>query len=422
MAYFRINGQKPITGDIQVTGAKNAALKFIVAATICDGPVILKNVPEIDDVHRMLSLLTSLGVAVEHDHDNHTVNIDATKIQHCEISQEHARASRTSIMLVGPLLAQCQKVAIGYPGGCAIGRRPIDLYIDGYQRFGAKIAEAAEAFEFSATGLHGMTFVFPFISHVATETFMITATRARGQTVLRNAAQEPEVVALANFLNSCGAKISGAGTSTIIIEGVESLSGGEATIMPDRIEAGTLILLGAVAKNRVRVNNCVPEHLDNLLQHLTMVGVPYETGDTWVETKPYDHPLKAINIKTHEFPGFVTDLQAPFTVLLTQAVGLSLVHETIFEGRMFYTDLLNRMGANIILCDPHRALVQGPTPLRGRKLESPDIRAGIAMVMAGLIAKGETIIGNIEQIDRGYEKIDTRLQALGADIIRVQQI
>lgn len=419
MAHFLIQGQKKLSGEIAVTGAKNAALKFIAAALVCEGPVVLENVPEIDDVHRMLKLVAALGVSVAHDHEKHSVTLDATKISSCDITSDHARALRTSIMLVGPLLTRCGKVSIGYPGGCVIGRRPIDFYLQGYKKFGAIITEENEQFTFVTDKPQGMTFVFPFVSHVATETFMITAARIAGTTILKNSAMEPEVVALAEFLNSCGARITGAGTPTITIEGVAKLSGGMARIIPDRMEAGTFVILGALTKSKLRVTNCNPAHMDALLTHLEMVGAPFTVGPDWVETAEYSHALKSVNLRTHEYPGFVTDLQAPFTVLLTQTHGMSLVHETIFEGRLFYTDLLNRMGAEIILCDPHRAIVQGPTALRGRKLESPDIRAGIAMVLAGLIAQGETVIGNIEQIDRGYENIDARLRALGADITRV---
>ncbi len=418
MAQFRIQGQQPLQGEIAVTGAKNAALKFIAASLMCDAPVTLTNVPNIEDVRRMLHLVQSLGAGVQHNVEAHTVVIDPTTVNTQTISAELAKTIRPSIMFVGPLIARYGTARIGYPGGCVIGRRPIDLYLKGYERFGAQITSSDESFVFTAPTPRAMEFMFPLISVVATETFMITATRIPGTTVLKNCAMEPEVVALAEFLNSCGARITGAGTPTISIEGVTALSGGTVAMIPDRLEAGTFVILGALTRSNIRVTKCIPEHLENILDHLREMGVPFTVGPDWIETQPYSHTLKAINIKTHEYPGFVTDLQAPFTVLLTQAAGTSLVHETIFEGRMFYTDLLNRMGANIILCDPHRAIVEGPTALSGRKLDSPDIRAGIAMVLAGLAARGETIIGNIEQVDRGYESIDARLRSLGAAIIR----
>lgn len=409
-----------MSGEIAVTGAKNAALKFIAAALIIDEEVKLENVPDIEDVRRMLKLLESLGAKVEHRAAAHEVVLDCRPINTSEITSDLARSLRTSIMVVGPLLARFGKVKIGYPGGCVIGRRPIDLYLRGYQQFGATMTNEGDIFTFTASKLQPTTFIFPIISHVATEAFMLTAVLIPGQTILKNTAQEPEVVALAEFLNAGGAKISGAGTNTIIIEGVTRLNSGTARLIPDRIEAGTMVLLGALTRSAIKITNCEPTHLENLLAHLELAGAPFTVGADWIATEKYNHQLKAVNVKTHEYPGFVTDLQAPFTVLMTQADGLALVHETIWEGRMFYTDLLNRMGANIILCDPHRALVQGGTPLRGKRLESPDIRAGIAMVMAGLIASDETIIDNITQIDRGYEQIDSRLRALNADIIRVE--
>ena len=419
MAHFRINGQQPLDGEISVNGAKNAALKFIAASLMFDGPVTLTNVPNIEDVRRMLSIIAELGATVAYEPEKNYVRIDPCTVTNFEITEEMAKKIRTSIMLVGPLLWRFGKACIGYPGGCVIGRRPIDLYLKGYQRFGAELRVDGDTFEFVAPELHGMTFIFPVISVVATETFMLMASRVSGTTVLKNAAQEPEVVALAEFLNSCGANIRGAGTPTITIDGVSALQTGSVAMIPDRIEAGTFVILGALTRSRIRVTNCIPEHIENILLHLERIGAPVEVGDTWIETKPYEHTLHASNSTTHEYPGFVTDLQAPFSVLLTQASGSSLVHETIFEGRLFYTDLLNRMGAEIILCDPHRALIEGPRELVGRKLESPDIRAGIAMVLAGLVARGVTIINNIGQIDRGYENIDARLRSLGADITRV---
>ncbi len=419
MAQLRIQGQKKLEGAVAVSGAKNAALKFIAAALLCDGPVTLTRVPMIDDVRRMLDIVRALGASVAYNPQEHTVEIDPRTVTSHAITEEQARTIRTSIMLVGPLLARFSSASIGYPGGCVIGRRPIDLYLQGYEMFGASREQKNDIFTFNAKKLSGMTFVFPLVSVVATETFMMMATRIEGVTVLQNAAMEPEVVALADFLNQCGARIVGAGTPTITITGVRSLCGGIVAMIPDRIETGTFVILGALMRSRLRVERCEPSHNAVLLELLRRIHVPITVGPDWIETQPYANQLIATNIKTHEYPGFITDLQAPLVVLLTQAVGLSLVHETIFEGRLFYTDLLNRMGANIILCDPHRALVEGPTKLHGKKLESPDIRAGMAMVMAGLLAEGETIIGNIEQVDRGYEQVDTRLQALGADIMRI---
>jgi UDP-N-acetylglucosamine 1-carboxyvinyltransferase len=272
----------------------------------------------------------------------------------------------------------------------------------------------------TATNLQGNTIVFPRMSVTGTEAMMTLATRVPGVTTLVNAAMEPEIPALAEFLNSCGANIVGAGTPTITITGVDSLTGGTYHTMPDRIEAGTFAALGAVSHSELTVAGINPNHLDVLWSLLTEAGVNFTVGKDSVVMKPTD-TIRAIpkNLVTHEYPGLATDLQAPMTVLMTQAHGSSLVFETIYEGRLFYVDILNSMGANILMCDPHRVLVSGPTPLQGKKIASPDIRAGIALVMAGLIAEGQTEIANIYQIDRGYERIEERLRGIGAKIERI---
>jgi UDP-N-acetylglucosamine 1-carboxyvinyltransferase len=248
---------------------------------------------------------------------------------------------------------------------------------------------------------------------------MMTACLAKGTTTIVNAAMEPEIGALASYLNSCGAKIFGAGTSEITIEGVKELGGGELTLIPDRIEAGTFVMLGLATKSEIKITNCNPLHLETVISVLCKAGANLEVGEDYIITKPNE--ITATDIKTHEYPGFVTDLQAPYTVLMTQAKGISLVHETIFDGRLFYTDKLVQMGAHIIMCDPHRVIVNGPTQLYGKKLESPDLRAGMALILAGLVAKGQTTIENIYQIERGYGNIIARLQGLGAKIEKIDQ-
>jgi UDP-N-acetylglucosamine 1-carboxyvinyltransferase len=263
-----------------------------------------------------------------------------------------------------------------------------------------------------------MTYVFPQISVTATEALMMTATLAEGTTILKNAACEPEIPALAEYLNRVGAKIMGAGTHTITIEGVKELSADTFEVIPDRIEAGSFAILGALIGEDVKVIDCRPDHLESLWTMFDRLGVDYHLGSDWIQVFGCKK-LRATDVKTHEYPGFVTDLQQPFTVLLTQAEGISLVHETIFEGRLFYTDMLNQMGAIIIMCDPHRVIVNGPTTLLGRRLTSPDLRAGFAMILAALVATGTTEIDNIYQIDRGYSNVEKRLQKLGADIKRV---
>jgi UDP-N-acetylglucosamine 1-carboxyvinyltransferase len=325
---------------------------------------------------------------------------------------------RASIMFVGPLLATCGEVEFPHPGGCVIGAgtRAIDEFIDGFEKMGANIEIREKSYKLSVKKLKGTEIFFRKITVTGTESLMTTACLAEGKTILKNCAMEPEIPALADFLNSVGAKIRGAGTATIEIEGVERLSGGEYKIMPDRIEAGTFALAAAASNcGEVIIKNCIPQHLEALWVIFDKCGINYELKADSIKIFPSQR-ISAYSIKTHEYPGFVTDLQSPYTVLMTQAEGLSLIHETIYDRRLLFTDILTQMGANIIMADPHRVVIQGPTKLYGRKLVSPDIRAGIALVIAALIAEGQTEIDNIYQIERGYEKIEERLSALGADI------
>lgn len=419
MERFIIKGQqKPLSGEIEVKGAKNAALKVLAASILTDKIWQIKNVPEIEDIRRMLEILKDLGVNVKNPSSGN-YELCASKVSKTELDDDLTRPLRASIMLVGPMLARNGKVTFSHPGGCAVGRRPIDIFLEGYKALGAEVKERGRAYDISASKLKGNTFVFRIISVTGTESMILAAVLAKGKTILKNAACEPEIVSLADFLNKCGAKIKGAGAPTIEIEGVEGLSAGKYFTIPDRIEAGTFAIMAAALKSRVKIKNCDPGHLDALWLMLDSVGVGLEIGKNYIIVKPSRHPLKSINLVTHEYPGFATDLQAPFSVLLTQAKGSSLVHETIYEGRLFYTDILNTMGANIIMCDPHRVIVNGPTKLYGKKVSSPDLRAGMALIIAALLARGETVIDNIYQIDRGYEKIEERLRGLGAEIKRV---
>ena len=415
MAKFVIQGGKKLKGEVRVNGAKNAALKIIAASLLSSEKITIKNVPDIEEVNRLLELCQSVGSLV--GRDGTVVNIQTPKITRTELDPALVKKIRAAVLLIGPILLRMGEVSLPHPGGCAIGQRPIDLFVDGFKKFGAEVKETTNEYQFKAKELRGMTFIFPKISVTATEVMMMTATLAKGKTILKNAACEPEIPALAEYLNQCGAKISGAGTHTIVIEGVEKISAGVYEVIPDRVEAGSFAILGALCGDSIRVIGCEPEHLEALWTMFDRLGVDYKLGKDWVEVRRVDE-LKAVDITTHEYPGFITDLQQPFTVLLTQAAGLSTVFETIFEGRLFYVDKLMQMGARIIICDPHRIVVNGPNQLVGRHLESPDLRAGFALVLAGLIAEGETVIDNIYQIDRGYEKIEERLKALGADIAR----
>lgn len=412
--HFIINGRKKLEGKITVYNAKNAALKILAASILASKPVKIANLPQIEDVSRMKELLIDLGAKFYSD------TFDCSRLKKTDLNYQIADRFRASIVLTGPLLARFGKVSFPHPGGCTLGKRPINFFIDGFKSLGALIKKSGKNFVVISKNkkLVGNKFIFPMVSVTGTETLMMAATLAEGKTILKNAACEPEIENLAEFLNSLGARISGAGTPVIVIEGVKALKGGEWGGMPDRIEAGTFIILGVATNSNIKVENCEPDHLDVLLTMLQKVGSNLEIGKNYVIVKPAKR-LKSVDITTREYPGFATDLQAPFTVLMTQTNGISLIHETIYNGRLFYTDILNQMGADITMADPHRVIVKGPTILRGKKIYSPDIRAGMALLIAALLAKGQSTIDNIYQIDRGYDKIDERLRALGADIKRV---
>lgn len=322
-------------------------------------------------------------------------------------------------MFAAPLLARFGEVSFPHPGGCVIGagKRDIDFALEGFAALGAKIDLKDGYYKIKAKKLSGGNFFFPWISVTTTELMIMAAVLAKGQTVLKNCAMEPEIKALADYLNSHGAKIEGTGTPNIIINGVDSISAGNFTVMPDRIETGSFACLAAATHSEIKITHCWPEHIRSLLEIFHRIGIPFTEGEDWLLIKPAEKILSH-SIKTHEYPGFPTDLQSPYTVLMTQAEGQSLIHETIYDRRLLYTDLLSQMGANIIMCDPHRTVVSGPSLLHGRKLTSPDLRAGIALVIAALTAEGRTEIDNIYQIERGYENIAERLKTLGADIIK----
>ena len=415
MDKFIINGGRKLKGRIRVKGAKNAALKIFAASILTSETVKIKNVPEVEDIVRISELLKDLGVQVLHSkHGEYWIT--ASKIKTSTINPEIAKKLRASIVLTASLLARTGNVKFPHPGGCVIGERPIDVFLDGYKALGAKINYQNGLYNIRGS-LTGAKFVFGNISVTGTEAMLMAASLAKGKTILTNCACEPEIESLANFLNLCGAKIHGAGTPFITIEGVEKLNGGEYKTIPDRIEAGAFAILAAATKSHILIKNCEPEHLDSLWSVLKKAGVKLKLAKNSVEVIPSQ--LKTINIKTHEYPGFPTDLQAPVCVLLTQAKGQGMVHETIFESRLFWLDDLKRMGANILMHDPHRISIQGPTKLRARNIESPDLRAGMAYLVAALCTKGKSIINNVYQIDRGYEKIEERLRKIGAGIKRI---
>jgi UDP-N-acetylglucosamine 1-carboxyvinyltransferase len=334
---------------------------------------------------------------------------------------------RASIILTGPVLARFGEVFFSHPGGCVIGPRPIDMFLDGFSKMGGEISMEGERHKISAKRgkLIGAEIFFRHTSVTATETLMLAAVLADGRTVLKNAAMEPEIKSIAEFLNSCGARIAGAGSTTIEIEGGGLLlsEGKIYETMPDRIEAGSFLILGALAADNIEISNCVPEHVEILTAYLRDSGVPVSAGKRSISitqnSKIKNAALKTADIRTSPYPGFATDLQAPMTVYLTQVGGESRVHETIFDGRLNYTEDLKKMGGDITMWNPHQIIVKGPTPLKGSDLEGPDLRAGLAYVIAAIVAKGESTIHNVHYIDRGYEHIEQRLHSIGVDIRRI---
>lgn len=422
MEQFVIHGGRQLAGELPVNGAKNHALKLIPACLLSKQSSTISNLPAVEDVQRLLEIVEEIGGVVKQSEDGRVATITPPTEFSGELDKELVTKLRASIVLIGPLLARFGRVHMPHPGGDNIGKRPINFFVDAFRALGATVEEHADHYIFAApNGLAGTTIFFPSISVTGTETVMMAATQAKGTTILHNAACEPEIVALVEYLNSCGARIEGAGTHTLTIHGSDGmlLNGGEAHTIPDRIEAGSFIVLAGVTKSELTITNCNPTHLLSLLELFRHIGIPTTTTETSIQVHAPEGPLQGVDVVTHEYPGFPTDLQAPMTVLLTQTTGSSMVRETIYEGRLFYTDMLNTMGAGISLLSPYHAIVEGPTPLSGKAVASPDIRAGIAMVIAGLSAQGTTTIDNIYQIDRGYERIEQRLQAIGADITRV---
>lgn len=422
-------GKRTLSGRIPVYGAKNAALKAMAATLLFKDKVTLKNLPDIEDVRRMEDLLSDLGVVITRS-SARIARFSATNIHTHVLSPAISKRLRASIALSGPLLARTGKVSFPHPGGCVIGARPIDLYIEAFQKMGARVVQKDEMYMISAPkgGLRGAEIFFRKQSVVATETFMMAAVLAKGTTTLKNVAMEPEIEHLARFLNACGARILGAGTPTISIKGNGLLSarGRAYTTPPDRIEAGSFLILGALAAKDLTITDCDPTQMESLLEILSYAGVPIERSARSLRirqktsTGKQKKIFRSVEVKTHEYPGFPTDLQAPMTVFLTQTKGESMVFETIFEGRLNYVEELNRMGADILTMDLHRAIVKGPTPLRGRELESPDLRAGLAFVMAAIVANGRSVVHNVYNIDRGYECVEERLRNIGVKIERVK--
>ena len=414
-----INGGKPLNGRVKISGAKNAVLP-IIAATLLgqDTPSKLEEVPALDDVHTLTAVLEQLGVKAEFNADKNTLLVDGSKIDSCEAPYDLVRKMRASFLIIGPLLARYGKARISLPGGCAIGTRPIDLHLKGFEALGAEINIGHGFIEASAPeGLKGARIYLDFPSVGATENIMMAASMAEGTTIIENAAQEPEIIDLANYLNVMGANIRGAGTNVIKIEGVNKLIGKNYTIIPDRIEAGTYMVAAAMTRGNVFIENAISEHLKPVIAKLKEAGVEIEENIDGIRVT-CDKQTTAVDIKTMPYPGFPTDMQAQFMAMLAVSYGTGSVTETVFENRFMHVDELKRMGAKIQV-DGRTSVIEGVDQLTGCPVKATDLRAGAAMVLAGLVAEGETQISYIHHIDRGYDNLVTKLVMLGADIRRV---
>lgn len=413
-----VKGGNRLVGAVKTSGAKNAVLPIIAASILGTTPSHLDEVPMLEDVHTISEVLKCLGLAVECSPEKNVLDIDSTEITSYEAPYELVRTMRASFLVMGPLLARIGKARISMPGGCAIGARPIDIHLKGFEALGVKIEQGHGYIEASAPeGLKGTSIYFDFPSVGATENIIMAASLAEGTTILENAAEEPEIVDLANYLNKMGAKIRGAGTDTIRIEGVEKLHGADYTIIPDRIEAGTYMIAAAMTGGDIVVENVLPEHQKPLIAKLREAGAVVEEDIDKVRVIG-KNPLKAVSIKTLPYPGFPTDMQAQMMAMMVIAEGRSKVTETVFENRFMHVVELNRMGAQIST-EGRSAVIDGPCKLTGCDVRATDLRAGAAMILAGLVAEGTTRIGDLHHIDRGYENIVAKLKNLGADIERV---
>jgi len=426
MEKFVIEGGHPLHGEITPGGNKNAALPLLAACLLTEQPVTLRNVPRIRDVSDMRHLIESLGVQIE-DLGSDSWRITARTVRPADLDPDLCRRIRASILLAGPMTARAGELNLFPPGGDVIGRRRLDTHILALQALGAQV-NYGRKFEFVAHGLKGADILLDEASVTATENTIMAAVRAKGATVIRNAASEPHVQELCQFLNLLGARIENIGSNTLHIEGVAGLHGGEFTIGSDYLEVISLVGAAVVTRGGIRIHNAGVSHLGMIAQMFRRFGVTWQVeGDDLVV--PAEQPLEVVTdlggvipeIKTNVWPAFPTDLMSIAITVATQASGSVLFHDWMYSGRMYFTDKLVGMGARIILCDPYRCLVQGPSPLFGEKLESPDIRAGMSMLLAALAAQGTSIIRNISQIDRGYERVDEKLRSLGAQIERLTE-
>jgi len=416
MDKLQIQGGIPLEGEIRISGAKNATLPILAGCLLADAPVTVSNVPHLQDVTTMIELLGSMGVAVTID-EKMRIEVDASSIKQYFAAYQLVKTMRASILVLGPLLARFGQADVSLPGGCAIGARPVNIHVAGLQAMGADIHIENGYIKARAHRLKGVHLVLDTVTVTGTENLMMAATLADGETVLDNAAREPEVVDLARFLCSMGAKIQGAGTDRIVIEGVKRLGGTSYEVLPDRIETGTYLVAGAITSGHVRVKSARAEHLDAVLGKLKEAGATISIGDNWIEVDMRGRRPKAVDIRTAPYPAFPTDMQAQFAALNTISIGVSTIIETIFENRFMHMLEMRRMGAEIRL-EGNTAIIKGVERLTAAPVMATDLRASASLVLAGLVAEGRTEIERIYHIDRGYAAIEEKLQQLGAKIRR----
>lgn len=412
-----IQGGAQLQGEIRISGAKNAVLPIMAATLLAHGPAVVENVPHLQDVTTTVALLGSMGVQVVID-ETLSVEVDTSTIESQVAPYDLVRTMRSSILVLGPLVARYGYAEVSLPGGCAIGSRPVNLHIKGLQDMGADVEVKNGYIIAKADRLKGARIVLDMITVTGTENLMMAAALADGITVLENAAREPEVIDLANFINAMGGKVSGAGTDTITIEGVEKLTGTRYKVVPDRIETGTFLVAAAITGGKVKLKDTDPTLLDAVLDKLREAGAHIETGEDWISLDMQGKRPKAVNVRTAPYPGFPTDMQAQFSALNAVAEGTGTIVETIFENRFMHVQEMQRMGADIEV-EGNTAIVRGVEGLNGAPVMATDLRASASLILAGLVAKGETEVQRIYHIDRGYELIEEKLQSLGAKIRRV---
>ena len=417
MDKLQIRGGVPLDGDVRISGAKNAALPILAGALLADGPVTIGNVPHLRDVTTMIQLLGRLGAKVTLD-ENMRVEVDPRTTNQTFAPYDLVKTMRAAILVLGPLVARYGSADVSLPGGCAIGARPVNIHVAGLQAMGAEVHIENGYIKARAARLKGARIVLETVTVTGTENLMMAAALAEGQTILENAAREPEIVDLALFLNSMGARISGYGTDTIVVEGVEVLHGTSYEVLPDRIEAGTYLVAGAITGGRVRARGARADHLDAVLGKLQEAGATVIRGDSFVEVDMRGRRPKAVDIRTAPHPGFPTDMQAQFAALNTVADGVGTIIETIFENRFMHMLEMRRMGADIRL-EGNTAIIKGVPKLTAAPVMATDLRASASLVIAGLVAEGTTVVERIYHIDRGYECIEEKLQGLGAQIKRL---